>query len=399
MATKRDYYEVLGVDKGADAETIKKAYRKLALKYHPDKNPGDKAAEEKFKEAAEAYEVLSDEQKRARYDQFGHQAPGAGFGGGGNPFGGGSPFGGFGGGMSMEDIFERFGDIFGGGSFSGRAGGFGGGGRGRRSARQNRGSDLRVTIRLTLQEIASGVEKKIKVRHDTACPQCHGTGADGGTAFDTCPQCHGSGVVLMTQNSIFGQVQRESTCPRCNGTGRIVRKACSHCDHGVVKTEEVISIPIPRGVRGGQQFAMSGKGNAGRDGGQAGDLIVAIEEIPDKELLRDENDIVYNLLLPFPTAALGGPVEIPTLSGRVRINIPAGTQSGRILRLKNKGLPAANGYGTGDQLVNILVYVPENLTSREKEAIAALRDSANFQPTESARTTLFSKIRHLFGRD
>ncbi len=394
MAQKRDYYEVLGVEKTADADTIKKAYRKLALKYHPDKNPGDKEAEEKFKEAAEAYEVLSDPQKRARYDQFGHQQPGAGF-GGGNPFGGaqGNPFEGFGGaGMSMEDIFERFGDIFGGGSF--------GGGRTRgRSQRQNRGSDLRVTIKLTLQEIASGVEKKIKVSHLIACSHCHGTGADGGTAFDKCSQCGGSGVVYTVQNTILGQMQRESVCPKCGGTGRVVKTACPHCDHGVVKTEEVISIPIPRGVRAGQQFAMSGKGNAAPNGGTPGDLIVVIDEIPDPELLRDENDVVYNLLLPFTTAALGGYVEVPTLTGAARINIPAGTQPGRILRLKNKGLPSTNGYGTGDQLINILVYVPEHLSDGERKAIEALRDSENFKPSETSRKSLFSKIRHLFGRD
>jgi molecular chaperone DnaJ len=399
MAQKRDYYEVLGVEKSADADTIKKAYRKLALKYHPDKNPGDKEAEEKFKEAAEAYEVLSDPQKRARYDQFGHQQPGAGF-GGGNPFGGaqGNPFGGFGGGgMSMEDIFERFGDIFGGGSFGGRSG-FGGGSRAR-SQRQNRGSDLRVTIKVTLQEIATGVEKKIKVPHTVPCSHCHGTGADGGAAFENCSHCGGSGVVYTVQNSIFGQMQRESVCPSCGGTGRVIKKACPHCNHGVVKTEEVISIPIPRGVRGGQQFAVTGKGNAAPNGGTSGDLIVVIEEIPDKELLRDENDVVYNLLLPFTTAALGGYVEVPTLTGAVRINIPAGTQPGRVLRLKNKGLPSSEGYGTGDQLINILVYVPEKLTASERKAIESLRDSENFKPSEDSRKSLFSKIRHLFGRD
>jgi molecular chaperone DnaJ len=397
MAQKRDYYEVLGVEKTADADTIKKAYRKLALKYHPDKNPGDKEAEEKFKEAAEAYEVLSDPQKRARYDQFGHQQPGAGF-GGGNPFGGGqgNPFEGFGGaGMSMEDIFERFGDIFGGGSFSSR-GGFGGRGR---AQQRSRGGDLRVTIRLTLQEIAEGVEKKIKVTHNVACPHCHGTGADGGTAFETCSRCGGSGVVYTVQNTILGQMQRQAVCPSCGGSGRIVKTACPHCNHGVVKTEEVISIPIPRGVRAGQQFAVSGKGNAAPNGGTPGDLIVVIEEIPDAELLRDENDVVYNLLLPFPTAALGGYVEVPTLTGRVRIKIPAGTQPGRILRLKNKGLPSTNGYGTGDELINILVYVPETLSASERKSIEALKDSENFQPSEASRKSLFSKIRHLFGRD
>jgi molecular chaperone DnaJ len=395
---KRDYYEVLGVEKNADADTIKKAYRKLALKYHPDKNPGDKEAEEKFKEAAEAYEVLSDPQKRARYDQFGHQQPGGGF-SGGNPFGGGgSPFEGFGGaGMSMEDIFERFGDIFGGGSFGGRAG-FGGSARGQRQ-RANRGSDLRITLKLTLQEIATGVEKKVKVPHLVACQHCHGTGADGGTAFDTCANCGGSGRVYTVQNSIFGQMQREAVCPTCGGTGRVIKKACPHCTKGVVKVEEVITIPVPKGVRAGQQFAMSGKGNAAPNGGTPGDLIVAIEEIPDKELLRDENDVVYNLLLPFPTAALGGYVEVPTLTGRVRINVPAGTQPGRILRLKNKGLPSTDGYGTGDQLINILVYVPEHLTAAERKTIESLQDSANFKPGEEQRKTLFSKIRHIFGRD
>jgi molecular chaperone DnaJ len=401
MAQKRDYYEVLGVEKSADADTIKKAYRKLALKYHPDKNPGDKEAEEKFKEAAEAYEVLSDPQKRARYDQFGHQQPGGGF-GGGNPFGGasgGNPFEGFGGaGMSMEDIFERFGDIFGGGSFSGSS--FGGG-RGSRRARpqQNRGTDLRIKIKVTLTDILNGVEKKIKVSHQVACSHCHGTGAEDGTAFENCTQCGGSGVVYTVQNSLFGQVQRESVCPKCGGAGRVIKKRCPHCDHGVVNADEVISIPIPRGVRGGQQLVVSGKGNAAPGGGTPGDLLVLIEEVPDEHLLRDENDVVYNLLLPFTTAALGGPVEIPTLTGHVRINIPAGTQPGRILRLKGKGLPTTDGYGKGDQLINILVYVPEHLNDAERAAIEKLRDAANFQPSEESRRSIFSKIRHLFGRD
>jgi molecular chaperone DnaJ len=397
MAQKRDYYEVLGVEKTADADTIKKAYRKLALKYHPDKNPGDKEAEEKFKEAAEAYEVLSDPQKRARYDQFGHQQPGAGF-GGGNPFGGqGSPFEGFGGaGMSMEDIFERFGDIFGGGSFGGRSG-FGRSGR--TQQRQNRGGDLRITLKLTLREIAEGTEKRVKVAHTVACPHCHGTGAEGGTAFETCSRCGGSGVVYTMQNTILGQMQRQAVCPNCGGQGRSVKTACPHCNHGVVKTEEVIAIPIPRGVRGGQQLAVSGKGNAAPGGGTPGDLIVVIEEIPDAELLRDENDVVYNLLLPFTTAALGGYVEVPTLTGRVRIKIPEGTQPGRILRLKNKGLPSTDGYGTGDELINILVYVPENLTASERKTLESLQDSEHFRPTEAARKSIFSKIRHLFGRE
>lgn len=385
MATKRDYYEVLGVEKNADADTIKKAYRKLALKYHPDRNPNDKVAEEKFKEAAEAYEVLSDQEKRASYDRFGHQAPGGGF-GGGNPFGGA-------GGFSMQDIFDRFGDIFGGHSPFG-GGGFGGDGA---RPREERGSDLRGTIKVTLQEIAEGAEKSIRLRHGVSCSHCHGTGADGGNAYASCSQCNGSGVIYTVQNTFLGQMRQQSVCPKCGGKGRVITRSCPHCQAGVVQEEEVIPFRIPKGALGGTSLTISGKGNAAPYGGRAGNLIIRIEEIPDKELLRDGKDLVYNLLLPFPTAALGGPVEIPTLSGHARITIPAGTQPGRIFRLKGKGLPSSDGYGTGDLLVNVLIYVPEHLTDDERRKIEALSASPHFIPDEGKRQTLFAKIKHLFG--
>ena len=328
MATKRDYYEILGVDKGADADAIKKAYRKLALKYHPDRNPGNKEAEEKFKEAAEAYEVLSDTNKRARYDQFGHQGMnGAGGFGGGNPFGGA-------GGFSMEDIFERFGDIFGGHSPFG--GGFGGGSRPR--ARENRGRDLKIVCKVTLQEIAEGVQKSVKLSRQVACSHCNGTGAENGTAFSTCSRCGGSGVVTVMQNSFFGQMQSQAVCPQCQGKGKTITKTCPHCSQGLVREEEVISFAVPKGVKQGQHIVIPGKGNAAPNGGTTGNLIVVFEEIADPELLRDGKDLVYNLLISFPTAALGGPVELPTLNGRVRINIPAGTQPGAVFVLKGKGI-------------------------------------------------------------
>lgn len=381
---KRDYYEVLGVDKNASEEEIKKAYRKKAIQYHPDKNPGDKEAEEKFKEAAEAYDVLSDPQKRQRYDQFGHAG-----------VGGASQSGDFGGGMSMEDIFSQFGDIFGGhfGSF----GGFGGFGGQRGGRRVNRGSDLRVKVKLSLKDIATGVEKKIKVKKYVACSHCHGTGAEGSDGTKTCDTCKGSGVVTRIANTILGQMQTQTTCPTCGGEGKVIVKKCTNCNgEGIVRDEEVITINIPAGVAEGMQLSMNGKGNAARHGGINGDLLILVEEEPHPELLRDENDLIYNLLLSFPQAALGGSVEVPTVDGKVKVKIDPGTQPGKVLRLRNKGLPSVNGYGTGDLLVNVSVYVPENLSQSEKDTLNGLENSPNFQPNKTMKEKFFDKFRRLF---
>ncbi|MCP9611052.1 molecular chaperone DnaJ [Coprobacter tertius] len=381
--SKRDYYEVLEVSKTATAEEIKKAYRKKAIQFHPDKNPGDKVAEEKFKEAAEAYEVLSDPDKRGRYDQFGHAG-----------VGGASGAGGFGGaGMSMEDIFSHFGDIFGGG-FGGFSG-FGGGSRSRRHV--NRGSDLRVKVKLTLKEIATGVEKKIKVKKYVACKSCNGTGAENGTSYTTCSTCNGSGVVTRVQQTILGAMQSTTTCPTCGGEGRIITSKCKECNgEGVRLEEEVITLNIPAGVADGMQLSMSGKGNAARHGGVNGDLLILIEEEEHPELLRDENDLIYNLLLDFSTAALGGSVEVPTIDGKAKVKIEPGTQPGKVLRLRGKGLPSVNRYGVGDLLVNVSVYIPESLNAEEKKMIEKLSGSENFKPTKSVKDKIFSKLKHMF---
>ena len=381
MAAKRDYYEILEVSKSASAEEIKKAYRKKAIQYHPDKNPGDHTAEEKFKEAAEAYEVLSDENKRARYDQFGHAGVGGAAGGG------------FGGGMSMEDIFSQFGDIFG-----GHFGGFGGfGGFGRSGRRTNRGSDLRVKVKLNLKEILNGVEKKIKVKKYVACSPCNGNGSDNGNSVSTCTTCNGSGMVTRVQNTILGQMQTTTTCPSCNGDGKTITKKCAHCNgDGIVHDEEVISIKIPAGVEEGMQLSMSGKGNAARRGGINGDLLILAEEEEDPNLIRDHNDVIYNLFISFPTAALGGTVEVPTIEGVAKVKIDPGTQPGKVLRLRNKGLPTVNGYGTGDELINVNVYVPENLSDAEKKKIAEMDKSENFAPSKSAKKSVFNKFKKMF---
>ncbi|WP_436416788.1 molecular chaperone DnaJ [Petrimonas sp.] len=381
MAAKRDYYEILEVSKSASAEEIKKAYRKKAIQYHPDKNPGDHTAEEKFKEAAEAYEVLSDENKRARYDQFGHAGVGGAAGGG------------FGGGMSMEDIFSQFGDIFG-----GHFGGFGGfGGFGRSGRRTNRGSDLRVKVKLNLKEILNGVEKKIKVKKYVACSPCNGNGSDNGNSVSTCTTCNGSGMVTRVQNTILGQMQTTTTCPSCNGDGKTITKKCAHCNgDGIVHDEEVISIKIPAGVEEGMQLSMSGKGNAARRGGINGDLLILVEEEEDPNLIRDHNDVIYNLFISFPTAALGGTVEVPTIEGVAKVKIDPGTQPGKVLRLRNKGLPTVNGYGTGDELINVNVYVPENLSDAEKKKIAEMDKSENFAPSKSAKKSVFNKFKKMF---
>lgn len=383
MAGKKDYYEILEVSKTATAEEIKKAYRKKAIQYHPDKNPGDKESEEKFKEAAEAYEVLSDENKRARYDQYGHAGVG------------GAASGGFGGGMSMDDIFSQFGDIFG-GHFGG-FGGFGGFGSSQRGRRVNRGSDLRVKVKLTLKEILDGVEKRIKVKKYVSCSHCDGNGSDKGTSISTCTTCNGSGVVTRVTNTILGQMQTSSTCPTCNGDGKTISKKCSFCNgEGIVREEEVITIKIPAGVAEGMQLSMSGKGNAARRGGINGDLLIVIEEEEDPNLIRDENDVIYNLFISFPTAALGGTVEVPTIDGMAKVKIDPGTQPGKVLRLRNKGLPSVNGYGKGDQLIHVNIYVPENLNSKERKQMEEMEKSENFIPSSTVRKSVFNKFRKMF---
>lgn len=363
---KRDYYEVLGVSRGATKEEIKKAYRKQALKYHPDKNPGDKKAEENFKEAAAAYEVLSNDEKRARYDRFGHEGVG---GPSGNGFGGA--------GMTMEDIFSSFGDIF--GDAFGGFGGFGGSRRGGR--RVNKGSNLRVKVRLNLTEIANGCEKKIKVARYVACSSCDGTGAADNNSLSTCTTCRGSGHVTRLTNTMLGQMQTTSVCPSCGGDGKTITKKCPACyGEGIVQKEDIIQINIPAGVSRGMQMTVSGKGNAARRGGINGDLLVVMDEEDHPELIREGKDLIYNLFISIPDAVLGSHVEVPTVENNVKIRIEPGTQPGKILRLRGKGLPEVNGYGRGDLLVNVNVWIPKNVTREEMKTIEKFRDSANFTP-------------------
>ncbi|MBV5280811.1 MAG: molecular chaperone DnaJ [Paludibacter sp.] len=384
--SKRDFYEILEVSKSASADEIKKAYRKKAIQFHPDKNPGDKQSEEKFKEAAEAYEILSDQQKRQRYDQYGHAGVGGASGGGGFN----------GGGMNMEDIFSHFGDIFGGHFGGGGFSGFGGGQRGG-GQRVRKGSDLRVKVKLTLAEIAVGVEKKIKVKKQVACSHCSGTGAEAGSSSTTCTTCNGQGRVTRVQNTILGQMQTAAECPTCNGEGKIVKDKCKHCSgEGVVREDEVITINIPAGVMEGMQLSVSGKGNAARRGGVNGDLLVLVEEEAHPELIRDENDLIYNLLLTVPMATLGGSIEVPTVEGKVKVTIAAGTQPGKVLRLRGKGLPSVNRYGTGDLLVNIGVYIPENLNKEEKTVMEKLGKSDNVKPNAAASKNFFQHFRNMF---
>ena len=383
MAQKRDYYEVLGVEKTASEDEIKKAYRKIAIKYHPDRNPGDKEAEEKFKEAAEAYNVLHDPQKRQQYDTFGFAgASGSGFGG----FNATS--------MNMDDIFSMFGDIFGGHA------GFGGFGGGRRGPQVHRGSDLRLKVRLSLDEIAHGVTKKFKVRKDITCSHCQGTGAEAGSTNEQCPTCHGSGVITHTTQSIFGMMQTQGVCPTCDGEGTIIKKKCPHCHGtGVEKGEEVVEIKIPAGVAGGMIVNVPNKGNAGQRKGVNGDIQVFIEEEENDTFVRDDNNLIYNLLLDFPTAALGGEVEIPTIEGtRLKVKMEPGTQPGKTLRLRGKGLPAVQGYGrgNGDLVVNISVYIPKTLSRDEKEAIEKFRQSDNFKGDADTRRSIFQKFKNYF---
>ncbi len=377
--SKKDYYDILEIDRNASETEIKKAYRKMAIKYHPDKNPNDASAEEKFKEAAEAYEVLSNPDKRARYDRYGHAGLGGASGGG------------FGGGMSMDDIFSQFGDIFG-----GAFGGFGGHSRGGR--RVNKGSNLRVKVRLNLHEITYGTEKKIKVNKYVSCKSCSGTGADGSTSYSTCSTCHGSGHVTRVTNTFLGQMQTTSTCPSCNGEGRTITKPCTHCHgNGVIRDEEIISLNIPAGVSEGMQLSLSGKGNAGARGGIPGDLIVLIEEEKSADLERDGNNLIYNLFIGVSDAALGTQVEVPTVDGKARVKIAPGTQPGKILRLKGKGLPSVNSYGKGDLLVNVNVWIPKALSKEEKDLMESLRESKNFQPDPTNdEKSYFERMKEFF---
>ena len=383
--SKRDYYEILGVNKTASADEIKKAYRKVAMQFHPDRNPGDKSAEEKFKEAAEAYEVLSDADKKGQYDRYGH----AGVSSNGRGFSGG--------GMNMEDIFSQFGDVFGEdlfGSFFG-----GGGGRGRTSrARGIRGSNLRVKIKLTYEEIAKGVTKNIKVKKHVVCNTCSGNGAKDKGSVQTCGTCGGSGQVRRVTNTFIGQMQTVTTCPACNGEGSTITAKCPACKgEGRVYGEEAISIEIPAGVQEGMQLNLSAKGNAGERGGAPGDLIILIEEEPHKELQRDGMNVAYDLHISFTDAVFGTQLEVPTIDGRAKIKIPAGTQSGKIFRLKGKGFPAVNSYQKGDQLIHVNIWTPQNVSAEEKTMLEKMSHSANFKPhPDKSDKSFLDKMRELF---
>ncbi|ULQ50666.1 molecular chaperone DnaJ [Flavihumibacter fluvii] len=384
MSTKRDYYEILGVAKSASADEIKKAYRKVAMQFHPDRNPGDKAAEEKFKEAAEAYEILSDADKRAQYDRYGHAGLGnttRGFGGNGN----------------MEDIFSQFGDIFGDDIFGSFFGG-GGGGRGGQRSRGTRGSNLRVKLKLNFEEIAKGVTKNIKVKKHVSCSTCSGSGAKDKGSIQGCGTCGGSGQVRKVTNTFLGQMQTVTTCPTCNGEGTTITAKCGSCKgEGRIYGEETVTIDIPAGVQEGMQLNVSGKGNAGERGGMAGDLIVLIEEEQHKELQRDGLNVAFDLYISIPDAVFGTQLEVPTIDGRAKIKIPPGTQSGKIFRLKGKGFPAVNSYEKGDQLIHINVWTPQHLSADEKHMMEKLQGSANFKPNpDKNERSFFDKVREIF---
>jgi len=388
MAEKRDYYEVLGVDKNASADEIKKAYRKKAIQYHPDKNPGDKEAEEKFKEAAEAYDVLSDPQKKARYDQFGHA--------GMNGAGGFSS-----GGFSMEDIFSHFGDIFG-GSFGGGFGDFFGGGFGggssRGGRRVQRGSDIRIKVKLNLQDVAHGVEKTVKINKFVTCPDCGGKGALNESDIKTCDHCHGTGMITKIAQTILGQMQTSSPCPYCGGEGKKIINPCKKCSgSGLIKSAEEITFKIPAGVQSGMTLTVQGKGNAAKNGGIPGNLLVVIEEEQDPVLQRDGNDLIYTLYLSVIDAITGCNAEIPGVDGKLKIKIDAGTQPGKMLRLRGKGIPDVNGYGTGDLLIFVQVWVPKKLDKKEKELLEQLRDSKNFAPDpDKDDRNFFERMKKMF---
>lgn len=384
MAEKRDYYEVLGVSRDASAEDIKKAYRKMALKYHPDRNPGDATAEEKFKEAAEAYDVLSNPDKKARYDQFGHAGMSGAAGGGGG-------FDGFGG-FTMEDIFSRFGDIFG--------GGFGGFGStsGRGGARVQKGSNIRIRVKLSLSEIVNGVTKTVKIKKSVKCPHCGGRGAESDADIRVCETCHGTGMVTRMVQSFMGRMQTTSPCPACGGQGKVITKPCPKCHGaGVVEDTEEVTFKIPAGVVEGMQLTVHGKGNAARGNGVNGDLLVLIEEEDNGELQRDGNDLIYTLFVSMPDLVLGTAAEIPSADGKVRIKIEPGTQSGAILRVRGKGVPDINGYGRGDLLVFIQAWTPTKLDRNEKEVFEKLRNSENFTPKPSRMDrNFFDRLKKMF---
>jgi len=384
MSTKRDYYEILGVSKNASKDDLKKAYRQMAIKYHPDKNPGDKAAEEKFKEAAEAYDVLGNDDKRRKYDQYGHAGVGS------------SASGGYGGhDMSMDDIFSSFGDIFG-GHFG--FGGFGGGGgRSGGGRRVNRGSNLRVNIKVSLEEVINGVEKKINVRKQTTCKACDGSGAAEGNAVSTCQTCRGSGQVTRIANTILGQMQTSATCPTCGGDGKTITRKCTSCNgEGTVEGQELVTFNLPAGVAEGMQLSVSGKGNAARRGGVNGDLIVVISEEKHPEIVREENDLMYNLYVSVTDAILGMQAEIPTVEGRVKIKVEPGVQSGKVLRLRGKGVPILNEYGRGDFLVVINVWIPKEVSKEERKILEKLNESPNFKPGKNDGHSFFERMKGMF---
>lgn len=382
---KRDYYEILGVAKSATTDEIKKAYRKVAMQFHPDRNPGDKSAEEKFKEAAEAYEVLSDTDKKAQYDRYGH----AGVSGNGRPGSGG---------MNMNDIFSQFGDIFGDDLFGSFFGGGGGRGRTQQRSRGIRGSNLRIKLKLSYEEIAKGVTKNIKVKKYTACSTCGSTGAKDKGSVHTCSTCGGSGQMKRVQNTFLGQMQTVTTCPTCNGEGTTITSKCPACrGEGRVYNEEAISIDIPAGVQEGMQLNISGKGNAGERGGMPGDLIIVIEEEQHKELHREGLNVAYDLHISFTDAVFGSQIEVPTIDGRAKIKIPAGTQSGKIFRLKGKGFPAVNSYEKGDQLIHVNIWTPQHLSPEEKAMMEKMSHSPNFKPQpDKNEKSFFDKVREMF---
>lgn len=382
--SKRDYYEILEVTKTANADEIKKSYRKLAMKYHPDRNPDDPSAEAKFKEAAEAYDVLSDENKRAQYDRFGHAGLNQGMGGGYQN-------------VNMDDIFSRFSDIFGEGSPFGDIFGGGRGGRTRRS-RGQRGSDLRIAVKLTLEEVAAGVEKKIKLKRNVKCETCDGTGADSPSDFQTCSMCGGAGEIRRQAGGGFFQQILVSTCPTCQGDGRVINKSCASCKgEGRIPEDDLITIKIPAGVSEGMQISKRGKGHAGLRGGPPGDLIVQIEEKEHPDFEREGDNLLHELYISFPDAALGTTVEVPTIDGKARFKVNPGTQSGKMVRLKGKGIPSINGYGSGDLIVHVNVWTPKNLNSEEKKLLEKLQSSNNFtpNPTQSDKSFM-SRVKEFF---
>lgn len=376
---KRDYYEILGVDRNASKEELKKAYRKLAMQYHPDRNPDDKSAEEKFKEAAEAYEVLNDEQKKANYDRFGHDGVKGGFGSQGF--------------NNVNDIFSHFSDIFGGSSMFDDF--FGSGqqrSRGRRRASGTPGSDLRVTLKLTLEEIASGVSKKLKIKKMVICSHCHGNGAETGSSTKTCPTCQGTGEIKQVSRSVFGQFVNISTCNNCNGEGSVIDTPCKKCmGDGRVQDEVTVKIDVPGGVHEGSYMTMRGEGNVGKRGGNPGDIIVIFHEIPHEYFTREGDDIVYDSYITYPDAVLGAEVEVPTLTGKARLKIDAGTQPGKLLKMRDKGIKHLNQSGMGDQIVRLNIAVPKKVNSKEKELLKQLASSANFKLSSDNEDKKFFK--------